>query len=326
MISEQQLKTWSNKIDLNKNKETLQRVKNIFSGESFNGSRYFEIYRQGSVANHTNIWNNGDIDVILQLNNFDHAYSFEAFLSEIKDVLDRSGINYEEKNKCIELKLGDGYQNVDLLPCFLYIDPHGNKGIQFLSSYGNIINYPKQHIGNGADKNLNTNQNYKKTIRIFKNINKKLVDEGYIEDKLAPSYFIECFLYNFHNNLFRENYFKKILANIFDGFNNTSEKVLYDLKCQNGITPLFGSGSTQWNLEDCVKFMEISEKYFKSQETISGNNFINLIGTGIFIGVFAGAVTYFLDDIIEFFSTVINKTVDIFLLIFDKFLTENLFR
>ena len=38
-----------------------------------------------------------------------------------------------------------------------------------------IINYPKKHYVFGVDKNERTNNYYKPTIRIFKNIKKQLI-------------------------------------------------------------------------------------------------------------------------------------------------------
>ncbi|UTP75827.1 hypothetical protein NFD60_13615 (plasmid) [Staphylococcus epidermidis] len=40
-----------------------------------------------------------------------------------------------------------------------------------------IINYPKKHYVFGVDKNERTNNYYKSTIRIFKNIKKQLIKQ-----------------------------------------------------------------------------------------------------------------------------------------------------
>jgi len=82
-------------------------------------------------------------------------------------------------------------------------------GIQFFDSVGNpIVNYPKYHIDNGERKNQQnrTRGHYKATVRLFKNFRNHLIERGRITDNVAPSYFIECALYNVPDNLFIGNY------------------------------------------------------------------------------------------------------------------------
>ena len=282
-ISEQQLQTWANYVQLNKNKETYEKVKSIFRGATFNDSNNFEIYLQGSVANNTNIWADGDIDIVLQFNGtFYYNYSYQPsiynnpsnytqqqFRQEVMKILYDQGVSYKEKNKCIELYIGgenSNYQNVDLIPCFQYKNHWGHEenqyyeGIKILTlNNETIINYPKLHRANGEEKNKATG-NYKKVVRIFKNIKKKLVEEYSFDEKLAPSYFIECLLYNVPNEKFNGS-FTDILCNCinwiaykdFQDIQNFEN--IENLKCQNGITDLFGDDSTQWNLENCKKFI-----------------------------------------------------------------------
>ena len=115
-----------------------------------------------------------------------------------------------------------------------------------------IVNYPKQHKKNGENKNANAN-NYKQTVRIFKNIKKKLIDENTINKNLASSYFIECLIYNIPNSNFDGNYtaiLLKCFKWILDNYGN-----LEISKCQNEITYLFGNETTQWNLDSCKQFI-----------------------------------------------------------------------
>lgn len=288
-IPEQQLETWANHVQLRKNKETYEKVKSIFKGATFNGSNSFEIYLQGSVANNTNIWADGDIDIVLQLNYFfsndakqklseqdyikfsnkysDSTYTQTNLRNDIKSILDQKDISYNEKNKCIELNIGgenSNYQNVDLVPCFQY------RNYKFFDEYEEgmeirtlreetIINYPKIHKANGEQKNKSTN-NYKKVVRIFKNIKKKLLDENIIYEKLAPSYFIECLIYNVPNEKFNGNY-TNILCNSINWIIENDFQNIQNLKCQNEIIDLFGEGNTQWNLEDCKTFINKTIEY-----------------------------------------------------------------
>lgn len=284
-ITEQQLESWAKYIQLNKNTETYDKVKEIFKGELFEQKDNFEIYLQGSVANNTNIWADGDIDIVFQFNGTfsnnakeklfpadyqlfkdkypDSSYTLSQLRDNIKRVLAKKAIRYREKNKCIELNLkGEHWQDVDLVPCFQYryynyFDEYleGIK-IQTLEKE-TIINYPKIHKANGEAKNQSTG-NYKKIVRIFKNIKKRLIEESYIDETLAPSYFIECLIYNIPNKEFDENNLTTLLCNCLNWLESQD---LENLKCQNSITDLFGTESTEWNLNDCNTFIEETIKY-----------------------------------------------------------------
>lgn len=278
-IPEHQLEIWAKYVQLNKNTETYEKVKEIFEGEFFDNKNNFDIYLQGSVANRTNIWADGDIDIVFQYNgtfyyNYNYTssiynnrsdYTQKQLREDIKSVLYKKSISYREKNKCIELHLsGEHWQNVDLVPCFQYKNHWGAgecqyyQGIKIQTLQGEtIINYPKQHKVNGEEKNQQT-KNFKKLVRIFKNIKKRLVDENYINETVAPSYFIECLIYNIPNNEFHGNNFSSLLCNCL---NWLAENNLENLQCQNGITDLFGSGSTKWNLNDCEDFIAKTIEY-----------------------------------------------------------------
>ncbi len=277
-ISEEQLKTWARYIQLNKNAETYEKVKEIFRDKSFNYSKDYEIYLQGSVANCTNIWADGDIDIIFQFNStFCYEYEYRPSIynnpsdytqrqlrQDIKNTLDEQSISYEERNKCIKLFLGyDEWQDVDLVPCFQYRKHYGpeidqyDEGIAIETLNGDlIINYPKQHKENGEQKNKRSH--YKSMVRIFKNIRNKLVEENIIDEDLAPSYFIECLVYNIWDSEFNANSFRSALCNCL---NWLCKYDLQGLTCQNKITYLFGDEKTQWDLHDCKKFINEVIKY-----------------------------------------------------------------
>ena len=290
--SEQQLETWANHVQLNKNVETYKKVKSIFQGATFNDSHNFEIYLQGSIANNTNIRADGDIDIVLQFNNVfcsnakekltnddyikfsgkypDSAYTQKDLRNDIKSRLGQNHIDYKEKTKCFKLYLkGEHWQDVDLIPCFQYrnynYSDEYQEGIKILTSKNEtIINYPKLHKENGEQKNQAAG-NYKKVVRIFKNIKKRLVDEWSFDEKLATSYFIECLLYNVPDEKFNGNNFTSILCNCINWITENNFQNIQNLKCQNGITDLFGGENTQWNLENCKKFINQVIEYITKE-------------------------------------------------------------
>jgi hypothetical protein len=90
---------------------------------------------------------------------------------------------------------------------------------------------------------------------VFKNIRNNLVDKQAITKKEAPSYFIECLLYNVPNNLFGTNHYNTTY-NILDYIGKSRNNGLIEkFRCQHDLYDLFGTGNTQWNLNDAKKFI-----------------------------------------------------------------------
>jgi hypothetical protein len=86
------------------------------------------------------------------------------------------------------------------------------EGLSFFDAFGNlIVNYPRIHSENLTAKHQATNQWFKPTVRIFKNMRTRMVADRIINDGTAPSHFIECMLYNVPDNLFGTNYAETVL-------------------------------------------------------------------------------------------------------------------
>ncbi|MFC2021210.1 nucleotidyltransferase, partial [Chloroflexota bacterium] len=67
-----------------------------------------------------------------------------------------------------------------------------------------VVSYPQQHYERGLHKEEATNNRYKRVIRMFKAARNYLVQNNEIQDDTAPSYFIECLLFNVPNEMFRQ--------------------------------------------------------------------------------------------------------------------------
>jgi len=135
------------------------------------------------------------------------------------------------------------------------------EGICFKTSYGEeIINYPKLHYQNGVEKHQGTWQKFKPIVRIFKNMRNTAMDRNYLDRKnVAPSYFIQCLLYNVPDNIFADSdSYQEITVNIL----NYLSKALYNEESyknfisQNEIVPLFGESSDKWNISNAREFIE----------------------------------------------------------------------
>ena len=129
-----------------------------------------------------------------------------------------------------------------------------DEGVTFADAAGKLTtNYPKLHIKNGEDKNstARTNGWYKPSVRMFKNARNRLIGDGKLAEDLAPSYYVECLIYNATDSCFGGNYgdtFCEVVSHLwkrnFDTFN-----------CQNEVIPLFGNLPTQWNSDKATRFL-----------------------------------------------------------------------
>lgn len=108
-----------------------------------------------------------------------------------------------------------------------------------------VINFPKPHYDRGVEKNSGSRTNgwYKPTVRALKNTRTHLVNNRVIGDDLAPSYFLECLIYNVPDRAFGQNY-QTTMYNVLNWLSNAD---LSSFVCQNGQLPLFGDSLEQWS-------------------------------------------------------------------------------
>ena len=110
------------------------------------------------------------------------------------------------------------------------IDAQYDEGIIFWTSNGTeIVNFPKQHSGNCSNKHQNTNQRFKRMVRVYKNMRNRMIDDHYIAEGVAPSYFLEGMLWNVPASHFGQGY-ETSFVNTFNWVLNTDKT---QLACAN---------------------------------------------------------------------------------------------
>lgn len=230
---------------------------------------------QGSYANKTNIPAESDVDVAVILESTfttkyragvtDNNYGFTEgtfSASELKDEVEKAlnqhfgyqGI--ERHDKCIKV-IGNTYRvDADVVPAYRYRD-YSHDYINDSNNYvggieirpdsgGRIINFPEQHIKLDIAKNKITNYNFKKCVRIIKNMREDMRDNGYMISSKISSFGLESLLWNVnvdaytkYPNILRYTFDEVIsfLKNDFLNYNNYMEA--------NGIKQLFSDSATQ---------------------------------------------------------------------------------
>ena len=83
------------------------------------------------------------------------------------------------------------------------------EGIKFWSRSGReIVNFTKIHYDNGVAKQSvhRTNGSYKRLFAFSRMPEAYMIDQGSLSDDVAPSYFLECLLYNVPDAAFGQSY------------------------------------------------------------------------------------------------------------------------
>jgi hypothetical protein len=268
-IPESQLKRWSHQGAVENAQRTHESIRAALKAYNWPMGVQYEVYLQGSYKNDTNIRGDSDVDVVVQLNSvFSSNRWGDAYLhrfaewNEFKiNVLNALRNRYEVGEGKKALKVITPYLRADVVVCIQYrkypeYPRDENDFIEGMTFYVPseerwVINYPKIHYKNGVEKNKKTGGWYKPTVRMFKNARTYLVDRGVIPDDLAPSYFLECLLYNVPNDKFGGS-FQATFCNIINWLRNAD---LTQFVCQNEQLPLFGDSPEQWSVRKAQSFI-----------------------------------------------------------------------
>jgi hypothetical protein len=280
-IPESQLETWAAQGSVTQSKNTYATVKNALeSSKALYESRSYEVFLQGSYGNDTNIYAESDVDVVIRLTEIMRSdlcllppdqqtayrrayktatYTFDEFKQGVQIRLttafgeDHAAIG----DKAFHIKPTQSRRSADVVTCYQY-----RRYIRFNStsdqdyvpgiiipntSTGDVINYPKLHSQNLTAKHQATNGWLKPTIRIFKNMRNRLIDEGTIAEDAACSYYVEGMLYNVPDTNFGDTY-ADTFCNCFNWLRDADRSRLV---CANRQYLLLGNSNVQWTV---VKF------------------------------------------------------------------------
>jgi len=276
-IPEDQLERWSHQGATVASARAYAAVKNAIDASPLLTYRQVEVYLQGSYRNDTNIRGDSDVDIVVQ--------SHATFIYDVgrlqqqtqwavsaaipppqdtwteyrNDVLralrDHFGSDrVVNRNKCITVaSAGSSGIAADVVPAFghrLYVSPDSYvEGIAFRTQREDrlIVNYPKRHYQNGVAKQKATANEYKPTVRIFKNARSHLVEAGALNEDVVPPYFVECMVYNVSDITFQATTWQQQFVQVYKFIEGAD---LSHFFCVNGVTPLFGSTPEQWNASD----------------------------------------------------------------------------
>lgn len=282
-IPESQLETWSHQGAIATAKSTYASIHAALEATTSPLlGKDIDVYLQGSYGNDTNIYGNSDIDVVVQLNDSwhrdisalpqdqqtqylaDHSPASYGWSQLRSDTLSALRTYYGAAavtagNKSLKVSGAPGRLAADVVPAlhhrqyqyYLTRDLQGFRdGIQLRhrTTGAVIINFPKLHAHYGTSKHQATHGWYKPTVRIFKNMRDHLVEHGLLRKGAAPSYFLECLLYNVPDDQFAKSYQDTIAAVL----NHLWHNEISAFVCQNKELDLFGPLPEQWDTREAV--------------------------------------------------------------------------
>lgn len=284
-IPESQLETWSHQGSITQSSNTYSSIKNVLkTQDSPYTSKNYKVFLQGSYGNDTNIYSESDVDIVIKLNDcFLHdlselrqeqqeafkaahsnaGYKYANFKRDVFNVLTNMyGNDVTVGEKAIVIAANRNRRKADVITAIQYrryrkfiskSNQSYDKGICFYSKAGELIaNYPKQHSENLTKKHQSTSTWFKPVARILKNMRRKMVDEGILDNGVAPSYYLEGLLYNVPNDKFGKSYEKTIINSINWILDADRDKFV----CANEQYQLLYNGSpVTWQEEKCDAFL-----------------------------------------------------------------------
>lgn len=250
------------------------------------------VFPQGSYRNNTNVRLDSDVDICVLCKDVffydlpsdesvtktsaaitDAQYEYSTFKNEVELALVRKfGRNMVKRgNKAFDIHENTYRVDADAVACFLYRDYYRdiNGQIQYREGTqlqpdngGKIENWPDQHYKNGVTKNNNTSGRFKFMTRVIKRLRNEMEENKFLDAKPAPSYLIECLVWNTPNNYFGNAEFTADIRNIFA---HTFNETLAIEKCRewvevNGIKYLFHI-TQLWTREQANAFLGAAWDY-----------------------------------------------------------------
>jgi Nucleotidyltransferase domain len=274
-IRDKQISDWSLQADSTLPSWTYSVLRDALDHAKLLENLDVEIFVQGSYANNTNVRKDSDVDLGAQLKlpleedvrrltrpevklfyqyYGETYYGWEEFREDVLRSL-RERFFVGEGGKCIDITDMDSLLRVpaDILPAIEFRRYSSfpslagevyEEGVFFRDASGHaIVNFPKQHLANGKKKDRETGGRFKQVVRVFKNARRHATAR--IDKDTAPSYFLECLLYNVPNNFFR--------TSLIDAYRNClnwlkdHQGEFADFPCQNKLVKMFGTGQDQWS-------------------------------------------------------------------------------
>jgi hypothetical protein len=246
-----------------------EELRRALSRSTLLDGRPFEIFGQGSRFNNTHLGQGSDVDLVLMLTTPAPGYGWEEFRDDVLTVLGES-YTVRMGRRCLNVDDPGSLfgEMVDVLVAIehrWYPVPGADfyeQGVFFRDQDGRpIVNFPRQHRRNGDAKDRWTGGRFKAAVRTAKRARRLGGADLMIDGWLAPSYLIECLLFNVPGRVYRSaaspsTAYRDALAWLRR--THRDDPVSFAaLPCQNGINRLFGPGPDQWEPGAAARIIDV---------------------------------------------------------------------
>lgn len=211
-------------------------------------NRNIRVFTQGSYRNRVNVRKDSDVDIgIVCFDTFfpeypddnvkaqlektleDSVYTYATFKNEIEEALvarfgkaavkrGSKSFDIKENTYRVESDVAAFFEHQRYTSVTDYLS-----GVEMLPddfSPPKIINWPEQHYENGVTENEWTSRRFKRVVRILKTLSNEMAKNGIESAKKAPSFLIECLVFNAPTDNFNYPAFipmvRAVLASLFD--------------------------------------------------------------------------------------------------------------
>lgn len=253
-------------------------------------NREINVFTQGSYRNRVNVRKDSDVDVgvvcfdsyfsdypddnvkaVLKESQEDATYTYAMFKNELEEALvNRFGRSHVKRgSKSFDIKENTYRVEADVAAFFEHrrytSTTNYLSGVEMIPDDLKplrVRNWPEQHYENGVGKNTNTSRRYKRVVRILKSLSNEMSSNGVQSAKEAPSFLVECLVWNAPNECFNYTAFKPMVRSVLAHlFNNT----LDDEKCNewgevSELKYLF-RGSQPWTRRGTHQFISDAWDY-----------------------------------------------------------------
>ena len=152
----------------------------------------------------------------------------------------------------------------EILPCYTLSTSEKDESVMIYDSYINkyVVTFPKLHCENLKIKDKLTNGAFIEMVRVFRNIRDILVDNEIIDVSFAPTYFLECLLYNVPNELYKGK-LSSVLLKILNYFMNCN---LNKFVCAHERFKMFGNNSDAWTIYKARSFINLMTQIWEEYD------------------------------------------------------------
>ena len=289
--TEDQLTSWTkppSDSEQTKLENSERMVRDAINSDEKLKHKLTETFGQGSYANNTNVRLNSDIDINVRytggfyfdlpkgktredygLNN-PTSYSYSEFKDDVENALvTKFGrIDVKRNDKCITIE-GNSYRiETDVIPTWNYRryseDGKYVLGAKFIADSGTrVVNFPKQHIENGIDKNASTSRKYKRLTRLHRKLRYKMIDEGENVSDNITSFLLECLVWNVPNRIMNEydTWTDRLKESIIFIYNKTKEEATCKEWGEVSELLILFHSDRKWTYQDVNSYMVMLWKH-----------------------------------------------------------------